>query len=32
MAMAPNGSPKQWRDFVARSHGEQLFFDYTIKA
>jgi hypothetical protein len=30
MAMAPNGSPKQWRDFVAR--GERLFFDYTIKA
>ena len=27
MAMAPNGSPKQWRDFVARSRGERLFFD-----
>ena len=32
MAMAPNGSPKEWRDFVTRSHGERLFFDYTIKA
>jgi hypothetical protein len=32
MAMAPNGSPKQWRDFGARSRGERLFFDYSIKA
>jgi beta-lactamase superfamily II metal-dependent hydrolase len=31
MSMAPNGSQKEWQDFAARSHGERLFFDYTIK-
>jgi hypothetical protein len=32
MAMAPNGSLKEWQDFIARILGGRLFFDYTIKA
>jgi hypothetical protein len=32
MAMAPNGSLKEWQDFSARILGGRLFFDYTIKA